>query len=242
MRVDALQSQSQASSPTYQAVSFSPFPPKTSMHSHASSALKAEDFTIPSSPSSLETASTASSIDEGQTTQRAPVCCIGCIASPRTRGRLRQLAPVLGIGCIAPPVSRPSNGASCHTCNISPLGYYLWWLWRCCHRHREPRPSHHRPRWCLCRRVYAVPDVHFSFAAATAVAAFSAASTAATAAGENSMASIASVGPLLPVSRTSVVTPSYSLDDVISADTVTRCKVMCFHLVFGRQSVDEDGV
>ena len=52
---------------------------------------------------------------------------------------------------------------------------------------------------------------------------------------------MASVGPLLPVSRKSVVPFSYSFDDVSTADTVTRCKIPCLHLVFGRQSVDEDG-
>ena len=35
---------------------------------------------------------------------------------------------------------------------------------------------------------------------------------------------------------------SYSLDNVIAADTVTRFKVPCLHLVFGRQSVDENCV
>ena len=42
------------------------------------------------------------------------------------------------------------------------------------------------------------------------------------AAGVQSMASMASFGPLLLVSRKSVVPFSYSLDDAITADTVTR--------------------
>ena len=71
--------------------------------------------------------------------------------------------------------------------------------------------------------------------------AFPAATTAA-AAGVHSMTSMASVGPLLPVSRKSVVPLSNGLHDVIAADTVTRCQVPCLHLVFGRQSVDEDSV
>ena len=96
----------------------------------------------------------------GRYQQRAPVRCNGCIASPWTGGRHRQRAPVVDIGCMAPPCSRPSNGRSCQTCSISSRRYYLWWLWRCCHRHRQPLPSHHRPRWCHCRLVLALPDVH----------------------------------------------------------------------------------
>ena len=184
----------------------------------------------------------------GRHQQRAPVRCNGCIASPPTRGRHQQRAPVFVIGCTASPCSRPSNGPSCHTSSISSRGYYLRWLWCCCRRQRQRRPSHHRPRWCLCRLVLAVPTSTFSFAAAstfpvaTATAAFSAATPAVAAAGEHSMASMASVGPLLPVSRKSVVPLSYSLDGVITADTVTRYKIPCLHLVFGRQSVDKDCV
>ena len=83
------------------------------------------------------------------------------------------------------------------------------------------------------------PTSTFFFAAAST---FPVATAAATAAGEHSMTSMASVGPLPPVSRKLVVPLSYSLDDVIAADTVTRCKVPCLHLVFGRQCVDENGV
>ena len=35
---------------------------------------------------------------------------------------------------------------------------------------------------------------------------------------------------------------SNSLDDVMAADTGTRCQILCLHLVFGRQSGDEDGI
>ena len=54
--------------------------------------------------------------------------------------------------CTAFPCSWPLHGLSCHTCSTLSLGYYPRWLWRCCNRHREPRPSHHRPRWCIFRR------------------------------------------------------------------------------------------
>ena len=81
-----------------------------------------------------------------------------------------------------------------------------------------------------------------AFPAAIAAAAFPAATTAGATAGEHGMASMASVGRLLPASRKSVVPLSNSLDDVIAADTVTRCQVTYLHLVFGRQSVDKDGV
>ena len=46
----------------------------------------------------------------------------------------------------------------------------------------------------------------------------------------------------LSVFRKSVVPLSSSLNDVIPADTVTTCQVPFLHLVFGRQSVDEDGL
>ena len=81
-----------------------------------------------------------------------------------------------------------------------------------------------------------------TFPVATAAAAFPATTPAVAAAGEHSMASMASVGPLLLVSRKSVVPLSFSLDGVITADTVTRYKIPCLHLVFGRQSVDKDCV
>ena len=78
----------------------------------------------------------------------------------------------------------------------------------------------------------------FSFAA---VSTFPAA-TVAVYAGVHDMACVAIVEPLLPVSRKSVMARSNSLNDVIAADTVTRCQVPCLHIVLGRQSVDEDGV
>ena len=81
-----------------------------------------------------------------------------------------------------------------------------------------------------------------TFSASPAAAAFPPATTAAAATSVHSLASMASVGPSLPVSRKSVVPLSNSLDDVIAADTVTRCQVPCLHLVLGRQGVDEDGV
>ena len=59
------------------------------------------------------------------------------------------------------------------------------------------------------------------------------------AAGEHSTASMVSIGPLLPASGISVMPLLYSLVDAIAADTVTRFKVRCLHLVFGRQSVDK---
>ena len=92
------------------------------------------------------------------------------------------------------------------------------------------------------------PTFTFAFAAAptfpvaTAAAAYSAATTVDATAGEHTMASMGNVGPLLHVSRKSVVPFSYSLDYIITADNVTRCKVPCLHLVFSRQSVDEDCV
>ena len=88
--------------------------------------------------------------------------------------------------------------------------------------------------------TFPVATSTIAFPAATAAAAFPAATTAA--AGEHNTASMASVGPRLPVSRKSVVPLSYILDDVNAADTVTRCKVPCFHLVFGRKNVDEGGI
>ena len=103
--------------------------------------LEAKAWTLPSSPSSLDTTSTAYSFDEGQT---SPAC-------PCPWHRLHSSS-----------VQSASNGPSCHTCSISSREYYLRWLWRYCYRHRQPRPSHHRPRWCLCRLVLAVPDVHLS--------------------------------------------------------------------------------
>ena len=84
--------------------------------------------------------------------------------------------------------------------------------------------------------TFPVATATATFPAATAAAAFPAATTAAAAAGKHSMASVASVGPLLPVSRKSVVQLSYSLDYVIAADTVTRCKVPLFQHVFGHMS------
>ena len=65
--------------------------------------------------------------------------------------------------------------------------------------------------------------------------------TAGAAAGEDSMASMASmagVEPLLPVSTKSAVRFSNSLDDVIAADTITRCKVPCLNLGFGIQRIN----
>ena len=81
------------------------------------------------------------------------------------------------------------------------------------------------------------PTSTFFIAAATATAAFPAATTAAVAGGEHNMASVASVGSLLPVSLKSVMPLSCSLDDVITANTVTRYDIPCLHLVFGRKSV-----
>ena len=161
MRVDAPLSQSQASSPTCKADSPSLILPKTSPYSSASSASKAEVWTVPSSPSSLDIASTAFLSMTGRHQQRSPVRCNGCIASPRARGRHRQRAPVLDIGYIDPSCSRPSNGPSCRSCSISSRGYYLRGHWRCRHSHRQPWPSRHRPRWCLCRLGLAVPNVQF---------------------------------------------------------------------------------
>ena len=54
------------------------------------------------------------------------------------------------------------------------------------------------------------------------------------------MIGMASVESILLVSKPSVVPLSYSLDDVIEADAVTRCKVSCLHLAFGSQSVNEN--
>ena len=55
-------------------------------------------------------------------------------------------------------------GLLCHTCSTPSLGHYLRWLWRCRHRHRQSRPSHHPPRWCLYRLGRAFPAVRLFLA------------------------------------------------------------------------------
>ena len=115
----------QAATSTHQVNSPSPILPKPSPQSSVSSALKAEAWTVPSSPSpslsptSLVAASTASSFDEGQTQAECP----------RPLHRLHRFSvdvgqtsavcpPVLGIGCIASPCCRSSKMALLATLSL----------------------------------------------------------------------------------------------------------------------------
>ena len=82
---------------------------------------------------------------------------------PLTWGRHQQCALVRCTGCTASPCSWPSYGLACHTCSTPSLGQYLRRLWRGCHRHRQPRPSHHRPCRYLYRLVRAFPTVRLFF-------------------------------------------------------------------------------
>ena len=134
----------QASSPTFQANPPSPILLKSSPHSPVSSALKAEVWTVPSSsmsifgPPSLATASTASSFDVGHT---LAVC-------PRPLHRLHSFSVRLAIlWRFLAHLQHPRTG------------HYFRRIWRCCHCHRQPWPSHHHPCWSLYRPVVAFPSV-----------------------------------------------------------------------------------
>ena len=120
------------------------FTSKPSPNSPVSSALKAEPWTVPSSPTSTlaptspVTAVTASSFDVGQTSAECP----------RPLHRLHSFSVQLAFLWPCLP----------HLYNSTPsLRHYLRRLWCCCQR--QPRPSHRRPRCCLYRLIRPFPDV-----------------------------------------------------------------------------------
>ena len=79
---------------------------------------------------------------------------------PRHRQRslfLRRGADIGSVPSSVPAAAQllreidPNMRVPCHICSTPSLGHYLRWLWRCCHCHRQPWPSHHRFRWSLYR-------------------------------------------------------------------------------------------
>ena len=114
-----------------------------------------------------------------------------------------------------------------------------------CYRPSQPRPSNHRPRWGIYSLVRASVAFHFCCPCCRFHLSLGHRRRRLSRGHHRRRRwrtdSVASIGPLLAVSRTSAVPLSNSLD-IIAADTDTKCRVPCLHLVFGRQSVDEDGV
>ena len=106
-----------------------------------------------------------------------------------------------------------------------------------CYRPSQPRPSHHRPRWGIYSLVRASVAFHFCCPCCRFHLSLGhrrrRLSRGHHRRRRRRTDSVASIGPLLAVSRTSAVPLSNSLD-IIAADTDTKCRVPCLHLVFGK--------